>query len=95
MLIYSSTPLITKKTVDQLVEYVSYKSSKCCKLPSGLIADTNYFINNSYNLFFDSIYSQNTNEFISINSDDELVYATQVLNLRLLNKHKLIFLANE
>ena len=87
MLIYSNTPLITKKTVLELFEYVTYKNCTCCKLPNGIIANTSYFLTNK-DLFFDSIYSQNQQDFIQIESEEQIAYASKVLMSRIINTHK-------
>lgn len=87
LLIYSNTPLITKNLVKHLQEYVSIKSCDFCKLPNGFVANTKYFLSND-KLSYDSIYTQNLDEFVTIETEKDLFYATKVLNNRLINYHK-------
>lgn len=85
IILLSKTPLISKQTIDNIMEYVSIKDSNLCKLPVGYVIKNNYL--DSDNLNIDSIYSQYIEDFYLVETKAQYNYAYSVLRDRINNFH--------
>lgn len=76
--------LLGKRDVEDMVEYVTLKQSKACKLPGGYAFETDY-LKKAKEIFFDSVYFNQTENLILIDDKKKLNYATGVLQDRIIS----------
>ena len=86
VVLFANTPLISGKTIENIVEYASIKEVKACKLPCGFVFDSKYLKKNKV-VSFDAIYSQNENEFLEVTNEETYKLATKILQDRIINYH--------
>lgn len=77
--------LLEQKDVEHMVEYVTLKQSKACKLPGGYAFETEY-LRKSKEIFFDSVYFSQSENMILVDDKKKLAYATGVLQDRIIAK---------
>ena len=85
IILLSKTPLISKITLDNIIEYVSIKECKLCKLPVGYVIENKSIHDEKLNV--DSIYSQDIEDFYLVESKAQFNYAYSVLRDRINNFH--------
>jgi len=86
VVLFGNTPLLSSKTLENIVEYSIVKEVKACKLPCGFVFDSKYIKKNKV-IAFDSIYSQNEEEFLEVVSDETHKLATKILQDRIIKYH--------
>lgn len=84
----SSLPLITRSDILMVLEYVKFKRINACKFKGGYAFNVEYLTNNK-TIFFDSELNANMENFIVVESDEAIKYATSVLQDRIINEHAL------
>jgi len=85
-ILYSDTPLLSKKTFLEIMEYVSIKQLNVCKLSRGFVFDTAYL------KVADKIYAPQTHyfeeeDFLAAYNFKQLAIVSDVLKNRILNYH--------
>ena len=65
IIIYNNTPFITKNLVLSIIEYAYVKKIKACKLFSGAVFESKYFILNK-EIIYDNFYMQNQENFFVV-----------------------------
>lgn len=86
VVLFDKIPLITKNTINHLIEYCKFKNIKACKLSGGYVFNGAY-LNASENLYYDSVYLQNQEDFYLVENKKNLSFVRDVLQQRILNKH--------
>ncbi|MBE5735001.1 MAG: hypothetical protein E7361_00915 [Clostridiales bacterium] len=84
MIIYNNTPYITKSIVAKVIEYVSIKQSNACKLHSGAVYNSRYYVSNP-NCMFDNFYMQGEDAFVSVETPQEIAQAEKNFSKRVIN----------
>ncbi|MCK9574460.1 MAG: hypothetical protein WCX32_02555 [Clostridia bacterium] len=84
--LYSDTPLLSKKTFLEIIEYVSIKQLNVCKLSRGYIFNTTYLKST------DKIYAPQTHyfeeeDFLAVYNFKQLAIISDILKNRILNYH--------
>jgi len=85
-ILYSDTPLLSRKTFLEIMEYVSIKQLNVCKLSRGFVFDTQYLKT------ADKIYAPQTHyfeeeDFLAAYNFKQLAIVSDVLKNRILNFH--------
>ena len=95
VIIYNDTPYLTNNIIDKIFEYVVIKNSKACKLYSGAVYNTSYYLSNN-DIMFDSFYLQNEDCFRVINDEKDLIVAEKYFTKKIINdlKKKNVFIDN-
>ena len=86
VIISATTPLLQEKTIDLILNYVSAKQSKATKLSVGYVFDTKY-LKESNEIFYDSLFTQNEDEFYIVENKRQLNVAKKILIERINNFH--------
>lgn len=86
VVLFSNIPLISAKTIENIVEYSLVKNVNACKLPCGFVFNSKYLKKNKV-LSFDAIYSQNEDEFLEVLDEETLKFATRILQDRIIKYH--------
>ena len=86
MVLYDKIPMLTDRTVNKLVEYVVFKNSQACKFAGGYMFKNEY-LKSVKNLFFDSVYFQDEEDFYLVENKRNLSFVSDVLQQRIINKH--------
>lgn len=83
MVLYSFCPLLTQKNVELCLDYVFFKGEKIIKLPHGYVFETSFF--NTLNKFENMPeFSADASEFLKIETENEIGYATEILQRRII-----------
>lgn len=86
LILSATTPLIQENTVDLIVDYISAKNSKATKLSVGFAFLTEY-LKNSTEIFYDSLFTQNEDEFYVVENKRQLNIVKKVMIERINNFH--------
>ena len=86
VVLYCDTPLITRETVDNALDYVCAKSMQVCKLDRGYIFSTEY-IRTAEKIYSPKAYSFNPDEFFAVTNVAGVVRATEILQQRINDFH--------
>lgn len=86
LVLLSSTPLLEQKTIEDIMEYSSFKNVNLCKLPVGYVLNNKYFLNTE-NPQIDSLYSQNLEDFYLVENKKQYSYALDILQTRINDFH--------
>ncbi len=81
--LYDKTPFVNKNLIETLIEYVSTKGSKACKLPCGAIYMTSYYLG-SGNINYDSIYMNNQELFTIIETEEQVAMAEKYFSKKII-----------
>lgn len=79
----SKIPLITRETISNIKEYVTYKKVTLCKLPVGYVVNNKTLVTG----VVDSVYSQNLDDFYIVENKKQYTYALGVLQDRINTYH--------
>lgn len=85
MVLLSTTPLITCRTVDRIVEFATIKQSNICKLPVGYIFKNSAIYTGI--TFVDSVYSQDIEDFYIVENKKQYNFALETLQDRINTFH--------
>ncbi len=86
VLLSASMPLLTKNVFNHLVEYCVFKGIKACKFWGGAVYDVGY-LKSTKTVFYDSVYSQNEDQFYIVENISQRNYVTEILKNRILDFH--------
>ena len=86
MILLSSTPLLERQNIKDIVEYVVTKQSNLCKLPVGYVVKNKYILDN-INVVADCLYSQNMENFFIVENKKQFVQAEEILQDRINTFH--------
>jgi len=86
IILLSSTPLITQATIDNIIEYSTYKQINLCKLPVGYVVNNKYLQKESIPVV-DSLYSQNLEDFFLVENKKQYTQAEEILQERINTFH--------
>lgn len=82
LILYSTTPLLTKSVIENIIEFVTIKESVACKLPVGCMIQTKYLMTEK-NIMFDSVYNFNVGDFYEVNTKDDITFVTSKMCKRI------------
>lgn len=85
IVLLSTTPLLERDVIAQIMDYSAIKGVKLCKLPVGYVINTKYL--DDENLTVDSLYSQNLEDFYVVENKKQYGYALDVLQDRINTFH--------
>lgn len=83
LVLYSFNPLLTKNNIDLCVDYLVLKGEKMVKLPFGYIFETEY-LKTLTQIKEPLMFSADGSEFLKIESEQEVGYAAEVLQRRII-----------
>lgn len=83
LILHSFNPLITEKNIDLCIDYLVLRKEKLIKLPFGFVCETNY-IKNLTEIKEPVLFGGDASEFLQIESNEEMEYATEVLQRRII-----------
>ncbi len=86
VVLYCDTPLLTKDTIENALDYVSAKGMQVCKLDRGYIFSTQY-VKNADKIYAPKAYSFNPDEFFAVTNVASLVKVTEILQQRINDFH--------
>ena len=86
IVLFDKTPLLTKSVINNIVEYCIFKNINACKLNNGYVFKNTY-LKSAKELFFDSLYLQNADEFYAVENKKQLAYVAEILQKRIIEKH--------
>ena len=86
VILLSTTPLITKSTIDNIIEYSEFKQVNLCKLPVGYVVKNKYLLD-AETPTVDSLYSQNLEDFFLVENKKQYAQAEEVLQDRINTFH--------
>ena len=86
LILSATTPLIQEGTIDLIIDYISVKNSKATKLSVGFAFLTEY-LKNSSEIFYDSLFTQNEDEFYIVENKRQLNVAKKVIVERINSFH--------
>lgn len=86
IILLSTTPLLERDVVSDIVEYCTVKNINICKLPVGYVINNEYLLNNN-NPTIDSLYSQHLESFYIVENKKQYNYALEVLQERINTFH--------
>ncbi len=84
--LYNNTPYITKNLIMHIMEYVTAKKSNACKLFSGFVCNSKYFVSNS-NIVYDNFYMQAQDRFATIDDTTDIERAEKFFSSKVITKH--------
>lgn len=87
ILLMSTTPLLTQDTIASIMEYCKIKDISLCKLPVGYVIKNDAFLNSKVDITVDSLYSQNLDEFMIVETKKQFTQAEDVLQDRINSFH--------
>lgn len=86
LILLSTTPLLKRETIREIIEYATFKDCVLCKLPVGYIVKNSYILNTEqYSV--DSLYSQNIEDFFVVENKKQFVQAEDILQDRINSFH--------
>lgn len=85
IILLSTTPLLERDVVTEIVEYATIKGVRLCKLPVGYVVATKAL--DDENLSVDSLYSQHLDDFYVVENKKQYGYALDVLQDRINTFH--------
>ena len=80
IVLLANLPLLTQKTIQEIIEYSSVKNVTLCKLPVGYVVKNKDFADK---VLVDSVYSGNIDDFYLVVNKKQLNYAIDVLQERI------------
>ena len=83
LILHSFNPLITEKNIDLCIDYLVLRKEKLIKLPFGFVCETNY-IKSLTEIKEPVLFGGDASEFLKIESSEEMEYATEVLQRRII-----------
>lgn len=86
VLLSSNMPLLTKTSFNNLIEYCVFKSVKACKFWGGAVYNVDY-LKSSKTVFYDSVYSQNEDQFYIVENATQRNHVTEILRNRIIDFH--------
>lgn len=86
VLLLANMPLLTKNTFSGLIEYCLYKNVNACKFWGGAVF-RNEYLKSAKTVFYDSVYTQNEDQFYLVENTTQRNYALDVLRNRILQMH--------
>lgn len=86
VLVSANMPLLTKSTFLALVDYCVFKGVSACKFWGGAVYNVEY-LKSTKTVFYDSVYSQNEDQFYLVENITQRNYATEVLRNRIIDFH--------
>lgn len=86
IILANSLILLTNDAINNLVDYVTFKGIKACKFSGGYAFETEY-LKKEKNIFYDSVYYNDQQDFYMVEDKKQLKYATEVLQERILATH--------
>lgn len=86
LVLYSDTPLITRGSVDEILDYMSNKGLNVCKLTRGIVFRTEY-IKRVGEIFAPQTYYFDEQDFITAANYKQLAIVTEILKTRILEYH--------
>ncbi|MBQ9790419.1 MAG: hypothetical protein IJW24_02370 [Clostridia bacterium] len=86
LVLYSDTPLITRGSIDEILEYMSNKGLNVCKLTRGIVFRTEY-IKRVGEIFAPQTYYFDEEDFITAVNFKQLALVTDILKTRILEYH--------
>lgn len=78
--------LLQPNDVRKMIDYIIFKNISACKLPNGYAFNTRYLLENK-NIFFDSVYVDESEDFISADGKSKMDYLSSILQDRIIEKH--------
>lgn len=82
IVLFSNTPLFTSETMEEIVDYITFKDINACKLPSGYAFNTMY-LKNANEIMFDSFYMKNEQDFYELEHISDLNFVYETLQKRI------------
>ncbi len=79
-------PLLTSGAFSGLVDYCLFKNVNACKFWGGAVFNTKY-LRTTNNVFYDSIYSQNEEDFYVVENATQRNHAFEILRNRIIEFH--------
>ena len=86
IVLYSDTPLITRHTIDEILEYVKNKGLNVCKLTRGIVYKTDY-IKRVSEVFAPQTYYFDEEDFITAVNFKQLSLVSDILKNRIIEYH--------
>lgn len=86
LVLFDKTPLLTKAVIDNVIDYCLFKNINACKLNNGYVFKMSY-LKSAKNIFFDSIYLQDADEFYAVENKKQLPFVSEILQKRIFEKH--------
>lgn len=86
MFLTSNMPLLTENDIDRLIEYCLIKRVKACKFWGGAVFESEY-ISKTTSVFYDSVYTQNEENFYIVENAAQRKHAHEVLRNRIIDFH--------
>lgn len=87
IVLMSSTPLIERGVIQDIIEYCTFKKISLCKLPVGYVVKNSIF-KNTMQTSVDSLYSQHIEDFYVVENKKQYSYALEVLQERINTFHQ-------
>ena len=87
LVLYSDTPLITKETIEEIVDYALLNKINCLKLARGFVFDTEY-VKNAESLMGDKMMYFGDEDFIEVFDLKQLEFVSSIMKSRILEKHQ-------
>lgn len=86
VLLSANMPLLTKNTFSNLIDYCIFKDIKACKFGGGAVYNVSY-LNTAKSVFYDSVYSQNEDQFYIVENITQRNFATEILRMMIIDFH--------
>jgi len=87
ILIYNNTPFITKELVNNVIEYVWFKNSNACKLYSGAVYKSKYYLTNN-EIVYDNFYMQNQDLFAFVENTEQIAFAEKYFSKKIITTYQ-------
>lgn len=85
IILLSTTPLLERNVLEEIMDYCAFKKISLCKLPVGYVLSTKDLDNK--NLSVDSVYSHNLDDFYIVENKKQYTHALDVLQDRINTFH--------
>ena len=86
LVLYSDTPLLTRASIEEILEYIQNKGLNVCKLTRGIVYKTDY-IKRVGEVFAPQTYYFDEEDFIQVVNFKQLAYVSDVLKSRIIDYH--------
>ncbi len=86
IILFNNLILLTSDDIKRLVDYVVFKGVKACKFSGGYAFETEY-LKKAKEVFYDSVYYQDAQDFYMVEDKKQLAYATEILQERIIAGH--------
>lgn len=87
LVLYSDTPLITKQTIEEIIDYALLNNITCLKLARGFMFDTEY-VKNAESLMGEKVMYFGDEDFIEVFDLKQLEFVSSIMKSRILEYHQ-------